>query len=57
MCIIINTSSHDKPILQSDWDMEIPQHRLKDTAQVQQTLPPSLEWGLSMKLRVSWLAN
>ena len=40
---IINILSHDKPILQSDWPMEIPQHRPKNSAQV--TRPFSLLEG------------
>ena len=42
---IITVLSHGKPILQSDWRVEIPQRRPKDSAQVHQTLFP-LEDGV-----------
>ena len=42
---LINNLSHDRPILQSDWCVEIPQRRTENSSQVHQTLFLILEVG------------
>ena len=42
---LINNLSHDRPILQSDWRVEIPQRRTENSSQVHQTLFLILEVG------------